>query len=831
MKFISQSPHHTAAKVSVEMQSTFRGIILGIILFLYTAFRLNEYYPAEIGPIQILLLLIMPAWWGWKLVRRERIARSPMVLPMIALLSATTLATIFSINIRVSYDGLLRSLLYTVAFLCVSDLLLAGWRAKTFITALLILTLLVLSQGILWIVRYYNGWYALGVPEYPVFPIPLRLYGVYDHPNYLAALINLALPFAIDKLAATRRSSLRALWVLWLLAATVVLFFTRSRGGTIATSVVVLLSLGWQLWAARITQRGRSWMRHTLPVWGTVCSCFVVFIVLGVVDTTFTQSDFSQNGGSISTGGGRFLFWTIAWQSFTAHPITGTGPLTYSQSYLQANVSTRFWVAPHAHNLYIDTLAQQGVIGLLAFGWLLLIGVRTLLRGIVRSVAIVDLQSDTQLILASTSVALTGYLVHSLVEVPSWPALSGLLIVILTAVGLHAAGAITADGRPLARWTGVVLIIPVFLVLPFVQHRTGFDAMLQALTSGARGEWHNAAEALDHATAVDPRFPVYAEERAYAYAVLSDPPRGKLYPDATSAALEHYATAFQLAQTTVPNLLNAAALWDQAGGSAQAQQLLLAAVPKSPDRALPALLLAESYVAAGRHLEAEELFVMAFRREPHAQEMIACKRSTMCQEVARRGPQQTTTIDEIRKEAHHLMADQRADLALAVLKRVSYGNRDPRIWLDRAAAHVKLGQLPQATYALRVARILRGEFPAIDALAARTAAELHISRGQRSEAIQSLEQLLLPTPVYRSSSVPFFRHHSLPGDLIPCLRMLERTEEDLDAYRQLAHLYAQEGRRGDERWAMEQVAKINIISRGLNSPSSITSCQQKDLKS
>ena len=49
--------------------------------------------------------------------------------------------------------------------------------------------------------------------------------------------------------------------------------------------------------------------------------------------------------------------WLIAWKIFKEHPITGSGPQTFIVFYPKM---------PWAHNLYMETLAEQGIIGIIS---------------------------------------------------------------------------------------------------------------------------------------------------------------------------------------------------------------------------------------------------------------------------------------------------------------------------------------------------------------------------------------------------------------------------------------------------------------------------------
>ena len=78
-------------------------------------------------------------------------------------------------------------------------------------------------------------------------------------------------------------------------------------------------------------------------------------------------------------GTGRIPLWLSAWKMFLGAPLFGQGPHTFVlfyNSYLQ-NISLPSWlfvdhrIVPWAHNLYLEVLAEQGLIGLSALVLLL----------------------------------------------------------------------------------------------------------------------------------------------------------------------------------------------------------------------------------------------------------------------------------------------------------------------------------------------------------------------------------------------------------------------------------------------------------------------------
>ncbi|GBC63051.1 hypothetical protein DENIS_4040 [Desulfonema ishimotonii] len=71
--------------------------------------------------------------------------------------------------------------------------------------------------------------------------------------------------------------------------------------------------------------------------------------------------------------------WAAAWEMFTDSPWLGTGPRSFGHLYFSYQQKTALpaWlivdkrIMPWAHNLYLETLAEQGVPGILSFGILI----------------------------------------------------------------------------------------------------------------------------------------------------------------------------------------------------------------------------------------------------------------------------------------------------------------------------------------------------------------------------------------------------------------------------------------------------------------------------
>jgi tetratricopeptide (TPR) repeat protein len=270
---------------------------------------------------------------------------------------------------------------------------------------------------------------------------------------------------------------------------------------------------------------------------------------------------------------------------------------------------------------------------------------------------------------------------------------------------------------------------------------------------------------------------------------------------ALTRALDSYAALLRLQDTWAPDLLNAGMLYELADDPAAAERLWAAALPRWQEWPLPSLVLADWYAQQGRGEEAYNLFESALLRNVRSGDTVACRRNPVCRRLKQSFPMPERTTRDVHRDARRLLDDGQAAQALSALQVVPVTSRSSLIWIDRAEAHIALGQSRAARYALETALTLEGN-NGVD-----TASRLALLRaglltleGKHAAAITVLEGVVRP----RLMILPYDlvnRQFSLPGILLPRLAMLERSEDDLEAYHRLAQLYRLADREDDALWA------------------------------
>ena len=196
-----------------------------------------------------------------------------------------------------------------------------------------------------------------------------------------------------------------------------------------------------------------------------------------------------------SSGSGRWQFWGAASSEFQAHPLNGGGAGSWQAWWLQHDTLGSFFTQ-YAHSLYLESLAELGIVGLLLIGGFIVVAV----FGAVR--AALTLRSGD---VAAAAAAGTAFFVAAAYDWV-WQLAGiaivgvGLLGVALGALPSMRAGEWGRSGvvRPLVALLAVAAIVPQVVVLAAGIHIGNSQAAHDA-GNGARAK----SEALA-AKAVEP---------------------------------------------------------------------------------------------------------------------------------------------------------------------------------------------------------------------------------------------------------------------------------------------------------------------------------------
>jgi len=329
--------------------------------------------------VMVLALVLVAGW-----MRRGAVTwkRTPLDLPLLAFIASAAISTVFAVNINLAifgtydrWEGLLTIATYALLFWLAVQLIAGDADADWIIWSLLFSGYVVAVVAVL-----QAGFGVLGGGFFR--STYIRADATMAHPDFLGIFLAMLLPIALAKLIGRHSSMTRLLAanLVVVLSLGLVATFTRSAWIGAVLGVAVVLAL----------HGGRL---RVLPVIGFVALLAVAFGALawfvnarpttvpGGVANVYSRivSITDLSSGSIAE---RLAVWGDTPRVIAARPILGWGPSNFGAVYPQfqsANRNAILFDDPHEETLGIA--AKQGVVGLLAYLWILVAFVRAFWKG------------------------------------------------------------------------------------------------------------------------------------------------------------------------------------------------------------------------------------------------------------------------------------------------------------------------------------------------------------------------------------------------------------------------------------------------------------------
>ena len=254
-----------------------------------------------------------------------------------------------------------------------------------------------------------------------------RITSFLEHYNGLAGYLNLVIPFCLAFAMGGTDPVLRTLSRWCLAFAGIALLLTQSRGGLLAFIAILLVHVCF-------SARDRKTRVRRVAL--ALVACLLVAAVAGFFFQRLTEID-------DFTAVSRLAIWGGAFTVFVRSPVLGTG-FGNLRGLMGGLLNLPDGWTGDAHNLYLELLAETGVIGFLVFGLLMILAMRTALR----QLRWTENHFNKMTALAIFA-AICGVLVHGMVDylfhtTPQVTALFFLVLGLLTAqASLHTA----APGR------------------------------------------------------------------------------------------------------------------------------------------------------------------------------------------------------------------------------------------------------------------------------------------------------------------------------------------------------------------------------------------------
>lgn len=373
--------------------------ILAVITFAVLSHGAVEPWARAVLECAAGILLILWALHFFGARKEEEVAVPLLLFPLAAL--AVVVILQWTLDLTASRYITRDELLLLLSMLILSFLAaqafrtLANWRS--FAWFVMILAFLVAGLGILQHLTFNGKLYWFREMRYGGIP-----FGPFVNRNHFAGFVELVLPMALVPLllGRVRRERVIIVGILTIIPLSA-LMLSASRGGIISVGA----ELAFLLLVLVLRRMGG---RH-LVVGGMVV--LLAFLTVSWLGVTQALSRFSKLQTLEVTENKRSSMRHGTWQIFLDHPLLGTGLGTLQQVYPPHETLYDGKIVNHAHNDYLEVLAETGVAGGLCCACF----VGTLFSGVLGFLQSGDTSFATTLRLCGFT-ACWGLLVHSLAD-------------------------------------------------------------------------------------------------------------------------------------------------------------------------------------------------------------------------------------------------------------------------------------------------------------------------------------------------------------------------------------------------------------------------------
>ena len=328
------------------------------LVFSYLVFFGSSKYSLinpSILTINAILLTLMLVYFLWK----KPALQSRVHLPLFVMMGVMLLTSLTSIDVRRSFSEFILVSAAVCLFFLVSELVQHGWPAKLLIKMVLLVGFI--FMGLCW--SEFFLWYLQWIGNHPGIWLPSSPFRL-SNPNLVAVLVNVWLMMALARLIKTGDTSARFILGFYIFSCIGILYLTSSRGGWLGTAAG-LLALFYLFLQNKPGILSSVWQRLKtnkplmagLILGGSLLATIVIMLAVRQL--------------AAPDHGTRNEFWTPALNAFLASPLVGKGPFTFISAYLQSNSVPPYLYFDYAHSIYMDLLSGSGILGLLAFGWLI----------------------------------------------------------------------------------------------------------------------------------------------------------------------------------------------------------------------------------------------------------------------------------------------------------------------------------------------------------------------------------------------------------------------------------------------------------------------------
>jgi putative inorganic carbon (hco3(-)) transporter len=357
--------------VSPFVSTNFLGFLLAIITAFWLLLTVADDGPNGFTPIHVTLLV----FWGIAVVASAFAPEKVLGLKGLKMVAFT--------------DGISKLSLYLMFFVVVARLLRSPRLRSWIVGAYLHIALLVSVYGVY---QLRVGAKALATWVDPESPLAktTRAYSFLGNPNVLAAYLLPAIALSIAAVFVWRRPMLKALAVMMVVINSVCMYGTQSRGGWIA-AILLLMAAATGVFYWYRPRLSPFWQIWLLPV-AFLSATLLLSGAMGTIPAIRERASSIFVGRGDSSNSFRINVWQAVQQMIRQRPLLGIGygDRVFKKVYPIYQINPKY-SALSAYSIYLETLVEMGVIGLLSFLWIMLV---SLFHGIVPLKGLRDMQDS-----------------------------------------------------------------------------------------------------------------------------------------------------------------------------------------------------------------------------------------------------------------------------------------------------------------------------------------------------------------------------------------------------------------------------------------------------
>lgn len=590
-----------------------RGILMLVLAALvFAPLAFGAVYTWTFLVVQVLVVGVGFLWlvrlWGG---HKPKLLWPPLAWAVVAFV-LYALARYFTADIEyIARLELIRVLLYAFLLLAVISNLYDQDSAETITFTLTAVAALASSYAVAQFFHHSNQVWDM------VAPYPGRGSGTYINPDHFAGFLELVLPLPLAFLLAGRVGVItRVLLGYAMLTILAGLAVTFSRGGWAAAGAGVFLLLG--LLFCHRNHRLRAFLALVLLL--AVGSVFTTRVLSNTVTYMRRVATPNDNSPGPLDMYSRFQMWNAAVQMWRDHPLWGVGPGLYDASFHQYRPEGFQERPDHAHNDYLELLADWGLAG----GVIVLAGIGLFIFGLVKSWPHVRreendfgsaMSSRYAFFLGAVS-GLFALAVHSLIDFNlhiTANAFTGVVVLGLVAGNVRfATKRYWVRARRPLQWTLTGVLGALLLYFGLQMWRRGGEMIWTARAEQMHAYSTEQADALQKALAYEPANEETACEIGQCYRIQSFDGTEN-YAQLAQKALDFYTLGIRLNPLDPYCPLYSGMCLDWLGRHAEAEKYFSEAEKRDPNDNYVVCLIGWHYVQIGDYAAARQWFLRGAR--------------------------------------------------------------------------------------------------------------------------------------------------------------------------------------------------------------------------